>query len=110
MAVSRPRTSVSCSPILDVSDTEARVCALDRTQSCEVGSYPAGNNGSAVSDLSGNVAELVLDGADVCVAGGSFAVTADDATDNGALQTTQCDAYVAPSETVGFRCVTEPLE
>ena len=90
------------------ADDPPRVCALGASESCAVGSRPSGDTSSGLSDLSGNLAELVVDGADFCAAGGSYRVTDNDvAAMNGALRNDGCDPFVEPSAEIGFRCVTE---
>jgi formylglycine-generating enzyme required for sulfatase activity len=71
-----------------------------------VGSYPAGNADFGHSDLSGNVAEIVADAEQVCVAGGSFDVR--DAAASTGLRADACAAYVGPAANVGFRCAQNP--
>ena len=83
------------------SDVPPRVCALDAfEETCAVQTYPAGDSSLGVSDLSGNVAEIVADGADFCAAGGSYVDT-----DPALLRADACVAFTDSSATVGFRCV-----
>lgn len=89
------------------ADDPSRVCALATNESCEVGSFPAGNNGSKVADLAGNVAEIVQEGLEFCVAGGAFDLTDADVA-NGRLQTTDCQPFSEARAEVGFRCVVTP--
>lgn len=93
----------------DVTDAVPRVCALTTSQVCAVGSFEAGNSATGLADLAGNVAELVLDGAAYCVAGGSFKSTnADMPATVDSLGSASCDPYTVPAETIGFRCVALP--
>ncbi len=87
------------------TDDPPRVCALAPTpDSCASGSYPAGDSGFGISDLSGNVAEWVDDAGTPCLAGGSYL-----ALDPAELSVTACAtaADVAPTD-AGFRCVSSP--
>ncbi len=86
----------------DATDAPARVCALiSMEQTCPVATYPSGDSPLGLSDLSGNVAELVKDGTDVCVAGGSYLDT-----DAALLGADSCLPYTDAADSIGFRCVT----
>lgn len=82
------------------TDVPPHVCALTTSETCPVATYTSGDSPLGLSDLSGNVAELVRDGTDVCVAGGSYLDT--DAT---LLSADSCVASTDPADTIGFRCV-----
>lgn len=89
------------------ADSPSRVCALSTPDTCEVQSYPDGNSTSGVSDLVGNVAEYVSDGAGYCTAGGSY-----EEADPAALTAASCPAFDEANltdpdvmGTLGFRCV-----
>ena len=90
-------------------DQPGLLCAVGNfSDTCRVGSYPAGDSTSAVSDLVGNVAEFVVDGAGYCLAGGYYADT-----DGSAVRGDACVAFDDASLSdgsfdptqLGFRCV-----
>lgn len=84
------------------TDGPARICGLGSVDTCVVGSHAAGNAASGLSDLIGNVAELVFDGEGVCAAGGSYL------SDEEFLTPANCAPFAEPSFDVGFRCAIEP--
>ena len=87
------------------SDAPPRVCALPPYQSetCAIGSRPAGDNALGIADLSGNVAELVFADPDYCAAGGGYtALTAEE------LSPTTCPNFDVTAGYIGFRCALTP--
>lgn len=85
------------------SDAPARVCAFAATpDTCAVGGRAAGADPWGITDLSGNVAELVTTDTMPCVAGGSYA-----AADPSELSSTSCVPFTAEAVTIGFRCAED---
>lgn len=79
-------------------DMPELVCGLESTDTCAVGTYPAGATPEGHLDLVGNVAEIVTTEDAVCAAGGSFESTATE------LFASACEEITGAVPTVGFRC------
>jgi len=75
------------------------VCALGVTGTCAEGGREAGADPWLVTDLVGNVAELVTTDAGTCVAGGSYA-----STDPVDITSSVCLPFTTEDVTIGFRC------
>lgn len=84
-----------------VDDDPQRVCGLGLLATCEVESFPAGENAWRHADLAGNVAEWVTTADGHCAAGGSFESAADQ------LTAESCVAVDMPAAGVGLRCVRD---
>ena len=83
------------------SDMPPRVCALGTGDTCPVRGFSDGNGPYGHTDLSGNVAEIVLSDPTPCSAGGAY----DDAADS--LTSASCPSPVVSNATTGFRCLTD---
>jgi sulfatase modifying factor 1 len=83
-------------PTLD--EMPQRVCGLEATDTCAVGTFPAGASPEGHVDLAGNVAEMVTADGAVCAAGGSYESIATE------LLASTCEEITGAVPTVGFRC------
>ncbi|HVJ14398.1 MAG TPA: SUMF1/EgtB/PvdO family nonheme iron enzyme [Polyangiaceae bacterium] len=85
------------------SDDPARVCALTVTETCAIGSHPAGDNALGIADLCGDVGEIVDNAGSYCSAGGGHT-----ATEAGLAADAPCAEPVEAVSDVGFRCASAP--